>query len=209
MQELADQTGLGRSTVREALKVLEAEGLLHMRYGRNGGPHVLGPDSQDLVRTVDVFVRRRKVLYATLLETREAIEPHCAAWAALRRTDEDLERLHGLHEQVVEAQHDIVGRLDANVRWHMAIVEAGHNEIISAFMTAISSAIRDSTSVETLNEEISGEGAPMLMAHTKVMRAIEAQDAEGARRAMQRHLDAFREATDRHQHPVELQIDSK
>src|SRR3979409_152663 len=101
-RELVAQSGLSRTSVREAFRVLETEGLVLTRAGRNGGSQVRRPGRESISRSFELFVRSHGVRFEALLEAREAIEPSAARLAAVHRTDEDLAemtRIHGALEQ--------------------------------------------------------------------------------------------------------------
>ena len=84
-RELVAQSGLSRASVREALRVLETEGLVLTRAGRNGGSQVRRPGRESISRSFELFVRSHGVRFEALLEAREAIEPAAAALAAIHR----------------------------------------------------------------------------------------------------------------------------
>ena len=84
---LVEQTGLSRATVREALRILETEGLVVSKPGRNGGARVQPMNGDAVARAVRVFVRGQRIGAAQLRETREIIEGATARLAAARRTD--------------------------------------------------------------------------------------------------------------------------
>src|SRR5260370_12255264 len=97
-RDLVVQTRMSRATVREALRILEVQGLIRIKTGRAGGAFVQRPDDESVAGSVALVIRGRRIRMAALLETREAIEPACAQLAAKYRTDADLERLHKANE---------------------------------------------------------------------------------------------------------------
>src|ERR1700689_5531812 len=92
-RELVNQTRMSRTTVREALRILEVQGLVRIKTGRAGGAFVYRPDGDSVANTVDLLLPRRQRRMASLLETREGVEPVCARLAAKYRADDDLDRL--------------------------------------------------------------------------------------------------------------------
>ena len=86
-RELVTQTGLSRGSVRDALRILEAESLVITRPGRYGGSVANKPDDESLKRSISSFVHGRGLTLLSLLQTREAIEPSLAALAAKNRTE--------------------------------------------------------------------------------------------------------------------------
>ena len=82
-RELVVQTRMSRTTVREALRVLEVQGLVRIKAGRAGGAFVQRPGQESVASTLDLLIRGRQIRLAAVHETREAIEPSCARLAAL------------------------------------------------------------------------------------------------------------------------------
>ena len=74
-RELSERAGLSRTSVREALRILEVEGLIATRTGRNGGSEVVRPTSATLERSIGIFIRGQNIRNQSVLEVREAIEP--------------------------------------------------------------------------------------------------------------------------------------
>jgi DNA-binding FadR family transcriptional regulator len=91
-RDLCAQAGLSRASVREALRILEGEGLIATRLGRNGGSAVVRPTIATIERSVGIFIRGQGIRLEAVLETRAAIEPPSARFAAQHRTDADIER---------------------------------------------------------------------------------------------------------------------
>lgn len=190
-RELTEQSGLSRGTVRNAIRVLEHEGLVEKKLGRNGGTRVCEPDGSSVQRTLETFIRGRRIRFRSLLEIRELLEPECAALAAERRDEEDLGRLEGLSARLRAQTDDIPAFLTTNASWHLAIAEASHNELLVAFMRAISQEVRAATDIDGFNSKMVIRQA--LVAHEKILDAIQDGDPEGARRRMDRHVRAYRE----------------
>ena len=191
-RDLVVQTGLSRGSVREALRILEAEGLVSTRPGRQGGSVARRPGDESLARYIGMFVEGRGISLLSLLHTREAIEPSIACLAAQNRTDEDVAKLVRRTESVEEAYDDVPRYLAENVKWHCAIATASHNELLRAFMVAISSMVYRASAIEDFaTDEVR---RVVLKAHRRILDAIVAKDADAARRRMGRHLAALTQA---------------
>jgi len=191
-RQLVEQTGLSRATVREALRVLEVENLLRIRPGRGGGAFVHRPDHQSLANTVRLVIRGQRIRLESLHQTREAIEPTCAALAARHRTDKDLAELDAANADLVEAGADIPRFLRANIRWHNAVAQAGENELLIGFMSALSQSIYAATDLETFMDEQIRELTAR--AHARITEAVREQDEAAAARRMSRHVCGFARA---------------
>src|SRR5271167_4326671 len=86
-RELVSESGLSRTSVRDALRVLESEGLIATKVGRTGGSMVTLPGRESVARSVELFVRTHGIRLDSLLECRVAVEPALARLAAIKRTD--------------------------------------------------------------------------------------------------------------------------
>lgn len=190
-RELVTQTRMSRTTVREALRILEVQGLVRIKTGRAGGAFVQRPDKESVADSVALLIRGRKIRIPALLETREAIEPFCAQLAAKHRTDEDLARLDAANEAIA-AEGPLAEFLQANVDWHIAVAVASHNELLTGMMLALSRAIYASTDNQGfIDAEVR---KTTVRAHKSITEAIRSQDSAAAVRRMGRHVHAYAEA---------------
>jgi len=188
-RDLVVQAGLSRASVREALRILELDGLIVTRPGRGGGSAVCRPSRESLERSVTLFIRGQRVRPEALLATRESLETIVARMAAENRSEEDLATLNGLHAALEDARGDHAGFLHANLAWHLAVARASHNELLAGFINAISHEIFRYTMLDVLgSEHIQAE---TLQAHARIMAAIAARDGAGAARRMARHMQAY------------------
>lgn len=187
-RDLVTQTGLSRSSVREALRILEAENLVQTRPGRFGGTATNRPNDDSLGRSISLFVHGRGISLASLLQTREAIEPSLAALAAQSRSEAEMTLLNEATQRVEDAFDDVPLFLRENVNWHIAIASASHNELLRAFLTASSNLIYKATAINDFSTE--DVRRQVIQAHRRILEAIAAKDADAARRRMARHLAA-------------------
>jgi GntR family transcriptional repressor for pyruvate dehydrogenase complex len=188
-RELVVQTRMSRTTVREALRILEVQGLVRIRAGRAGGAFVQRPGNESVTSSLSLLIRGRQLRLAAVHETREAIEPVCAQLAAEHRTDADLAALKAANAPIADPNSSLADFLQANVDWHVAVATATHNELIAAFMTALSRAIYTSTENEGfIDAEVRKVTA---RAHNSITQAIEKRDAEAAVRRMSRHVHSY------------------
>lgn len=190
-RELVVQTRMSRTTVREALRILEVQGLIRIKAGRSGGAFVQHPGEDSVADSLELLIRGRQIRLASVHETREAIEPSCARLAALNRVPADLRRLEAANEAIATSG-SLDAFLEANVDWHVGVATASHNEILTGIMIALSRAIYTTTRNEGfVNEEVR---AITVRAHRSVTRAIRERDADAAVRRMTRHVHAYVEA---------------
>lgn len=188
-RDLVLETGLSRGSVREALRILQTEGLVTTRTGRAGGSVACRPGDDALARHITQYVQGRSITLASLLQVREVVEPSIAALAAINRTDEELAGLAGIVARLEATFDDVPAFLAENVNWHVAVAAASHNELLKAFLSAISvMVLRASLAENFASKEIR---TLALRALCRIQEAIAARDAEAARTRMARHLAAI------------------
>lgn len=191
-RELVLQTKMSRTTVREALRILEVQGLVRIKAGRAGGAFVQRPDREDVASSVNLLIRGQQIRLSALLETREAIEPICARLAATRRTEDDLRVLDEANETLANESGSLNAFLQANVDWHVGVATASHNELLAGFMIALSRAIYAATENEGfVDTEVRRTTA---RAHRSITAAIRKEDPDAAVRRMTRHVHSYADA---------------
>lgn len=188
-RELVAQTRVSRTTVREALRILEVQGLVRIRAGRAGGAFVQRPGRDSVASSVSLLIRGRQIRMSAVLETRQAIEPVCAQLAAANRTDEDIRLLKLANAPIEDPNSSLAEFLQANVDWHVAVATATRNELIAAFMIALSRAIYTSTENEGfIDAEVRQITAHV---HNSITEAIAQRDSAAAVRRMTRHVHSY------------------
>lgn len=189
-RELVTTTGLSRGSVREALRILEARGLVSTRPGRYGGSVVAKPSDEFLSSHIQSFAKVHGVPLHALVEARQALEPTIASLAAMNRTKEDLAELKAISARLdAAAANDVPRFLEENAKWHSALAAASHNDLLRAFAASISALMLDVSSIENF---ASYEVRQLVStAHRRILQAIEAQDPDVARRRAERDIDAY------------------
>lgn len=183
--ELAKQHGVSRSVTREAVKMLTAKGLLSARP-RQGT--VVQPTSSWNLFDTDVlrWLLERKFsveLLRQFNQLRVAIEPEAAALAARFATDDDKRRINEGLERMAAADRGADDTLEADIAFHIAILQGSGNPFYAQFRDVVMTALR--TSIRFTNR-IKGRSASVAD-HAAVRDAIIAGDADRSRVAM-RHL---------------------
>lgn len=180
---LAPQLGVGRSTVREAIRQLAGRGVLESRQG--SGVFVT---ALDVPEDWDAVLRRADI--AAVLEARIAIETEAAALAAERRTPADLRAIRrSLAHR--EAQGDTIESLvDADTDFHRSIVAAAHNPILGELFDGFTPRLRRAM-VDMLRLKRGHAPREDHEAHAELARAIANRDAAAAARLSRAHLQAL------------------
>ncbi|MDB5817206.1 MAG: bacterial regulatory s, gntR family protein [Rhizobacter sp.] len=191
-RELVQATGLSRGSVREALRILEAQGLALTKPGRYGGTVAVEPSDESLGGHINSFAKMRGLPLQTLVEARQALDPMIAYLAAKNRTEHDLAQLKAISARLDAAMVDDVPRfLEENANWHSALAIASHNDLLRAFKTSISALMLDASRIENFaNNDVR---QLVTLAHRRLLQAIEAQDAPAARRRSERDVQAYAE----------------
>lgn len=188
-RSLVQETGLSRGSVREALRVLEAEGLVEIIRGRTGGTRVAAPKRAALARSVELFVRANSVSLTALLDCRAAIEPMLARLAARNRTEDELRELEALQTSFEASVDDLARYRAINYRWHRQIAYCSRNEPLTALTEAILVTAQEAKAYERVTTPANRLRA--IEMHSVVMDAIRRQDAEAAADAMENHLTVY------------------
>lgn len=189
-RELVSSTGLSRGSVREALRILEAQGLVNTRPGRYGGTTVTQPTDSHLAGHINLFAKGRSVPLMALIEVRLALEPWVAFLAAQRRTEEDLVTLRGIAERLEgSAEGEIETFLIENVRWHDALAAASHNDLLRALASPVGVLMFEASHIE--NFATAEVRHRVIRAHRRILDAIETGDAAAARRRVERDVQAY------------------
>ena len=187
--ELAQQFGVSRPTVREALGALVSSGLIRKVPGVAGGSFVktVTPDSlsQMLSESMDTIVRIGALTIDEITEVRRVLEIPAAQWAARNRTPEDIEVL----KEVVKTQKtttiDDPEIPTYDLRFHTTIGRASGNRLLEAFIAAVHDATHPAQFLEVTREV----AKKTVRQHIAILAAIEGGDADAAGEAMREHLD--------------------
>lgn len=179
--QLATEIGVGRSSIREAVRLLARDGLLDVRHG--SGTFVAEPpaDSPDVRR----LVRRARLL--EVYEVRRALEVEAARLAAQRVRPEDIERLRaGLHKRQELLDAEAGKFVEADLAFHRAIVELSGNalllDLFAAAQPVLAEALTEMVRHETQLTDVSD-------AHADLLDALERGDADAAVAATVAHLE--------------------
>lgn len=131
--ELMANLGLARTTVREGLRILESQGLIQVRRGRQGGGRVTHPSVERLAESLALTLQLQKVSYRDLDQASQLIEPALAGRLARTHTDEDIAALRALVDRAGTAaeRNDRQAFGMAATDLHEAIVARAGNETLA------------------------------------------------------------------------------
>jgi GntR family transcriptional repressor for pyruvate dehydrogenase complex len=174
---LAEQFGVSRPSLREAIQKLVTKGLLVSRQG--GGNYVeSNPEAQ-----------------RDLLEFRHTLEASCAYYAALRATDVDRERLTAAFNELQDcySRHDEVSRAEegaADAKFHLAIAEASHNAVLLHTIRGLFDLLKRNvvTNIGGMYKQRTETRDMLITQHRELYLAIIEGRAEYAREVSSRHI---------------------
>ncbi|WP_024803967.1 FadR/GntR family transcriptional regulator [Nocardia sp. BMG51109] len=180
---LATQLGVGRSTLREAVRELSGRGVLESRQG--AGVFVTALEAAE---DWDTVLRRAGIV--TVVEARIAIEAESAALAAHRRTPADLRAMGRALAARAEAVGSVEDLVDADTAFHRTVVTAAHNDVLTgmfdAFVPRSRHAMIDMLRLRPLSDEAADHRA-----HEVLLNAVRARDAASAAAASRVHLTSL------------------
>lgn len=188
-RDLAQQFGVSRTAVREAVKALREKGLVEAYPGR--GTFIMDSSPYTFRLSLDRMMKTSQGEGLTYLaEVREIMEPEIAAMAAARADNDALATMRESVAIMDQAKKDPEAFIEADLDFHLAMAEAAANPIILSLIDSI---------VGLLREQRMGifqvEGGPERgqYHHKKILEAVEHRDSVGAREAMKAHLRQVRE----------------
>lgn len=184
-RELAALFGVGRATVQQAVRLLEAERLVESRRGRHGGTFVIAPSSDDLAMDyLLVRLRRDADRVEEALVFRRHIETVAAELAATMRRSRELREIAAACTRAESAESDIEFMMH-DTRFHLAVARAGRNSFIVESVERLRLVLNDALTAlpesELWHERSRGE-------HAAIRDAVKARDGEAARAAMTQHV---------------------
>ncbi|HEY6775120.1 MAG TPA: FadR/GntR family transcriptional regulator [Thermoleophilaceae bacterium] len=191
-RELSQAFAVSRPTVREALRSLEATGVVEVRPGKSGGAFAVAPPLSLVGNAVATLLNLQGASLRDLAEFRLAFEPENAWWAAQRTDDDDIAQLAALVEEAKAVMAsggswEPIGEVDA--RWHEALARATKNNLRIGISQGIHDAVMHQARALRPTAEEYGADIPRDLA--RITKAVAARDPEKARDLMRTHVERF------------------
>lgn len=184
--QMMSEYQVGRGTLREALRILEVNGLLSIRPGPGGGPVVMEASTHDFGRMATLFFHARGVTMSDLMEARLIMEPVAARLAAQRRTASDVQMLERLDFTAV-SEDEVY--LSTSSDFHALIAQLAGNGIVAIFCQSLG---------EVFHAHVKGTLFPagkarrdVINTHGAIAQAIIDQDADKAQQLMFAHMEEY------------------
>lgn len=185
-KELGEQHGVSRVVVREAVARLRHEGLVTSHQGR--GVFVASPEDGRFLSIAEGALARPED-FRKLYEVRKILESGTAALAAVNHDGEDLGRIGHELDRMVAPDVDPDSYVDADISFHRAIATASRNPFLVLFISFVDARLKESISLALSRLDFRSTIDISVAEHRSILDRILARDPEGARLAMQTHLE--------------------
>jgi GntR family transcriptional repressor for pyruvate dehydrogenase complex len=186
-RDLSEQFGVSRTVIREAVRGLEAKGVVEVKVGR--GLQVASVTSAQVSETFDLFVRGQQikdyVQPADISEVRQMLELRIVELACERATEEDLIAIQKAFDSLERATNSEEAA-EADSNFHLAIARATQNLLLVTLLESLNATIR---AVRRESLQRPGRKAEAQAQHRKVLEQLLARNTLGVVDAMQHHLD--------------------
>ena len=202
-RDLAERFAVSRITVRDALRVLEARGLVRVKVGATGGAFVPDTNVDQVAESISTMIRLRRMTLSGVAEARTVVETATCELAATRAGAAAIARIEHAVERGRSVVREQAPHTEASMDFHVMVAEAAGNDLLAATV----SAYRDLL-VQTLHDMRDVRSARMTQkAHEDILDAIQTHDPDAARRLMLLHLQDFEKRLRRwlqNQEPAEV-----
>lgn len=190
-RQLAEAFGVSRVTVRDALRVLEAVGLIEVRVGAGGGAFIREPGSDHMAEGLANMLSLRSISPDELTEARAIIELGLLPTICERATEEDLDELEAICTKSLDSlDTDPAYDVRLSAAFHVRLAKASHNAAMALMVESMHGPLLESLIVA---QEVAPEmGRRGTDEHLQLITAIRSRDADKARAIMAEHLERTR-----------------
>jgi len=193
-QELADEFGVSRPTMREALRLLSAAHLIRVGRGRSGGIFVARTPSEGMSRnlseSIALMLAAQTISMSELLDARLSLEVPIAGRAAVNADDAVVARLEEAIEDATGHRPGTEGFNTADSRFHSTLAEASGNDLLHALTGWILEVLQP-TLVTHIGGRVDAEA--ILDQHRAILRAVKRRQRSAAEKAMAAHIEYLAE----------------
>lgn len=192
-RQLMRELKISRSSVREALRILEIMGLIEVKPG--SGIYVKNPVADVFLPLSSWLPHHKETLY-NHFEARQVLEPRAASFAAERASKTILKKLEESLSEFKKQikKNNLVGAIQADIEFHRIISQATENKTLMLLMDTIAKFLLEGWKA-TLR--VPGRMEKTVVEHGAILEAIKERDSERAAKEMQKHLEkAFQDLKD-------------
>lgn len=185
--ELRRQFKVSSATMSEALRLLQSRGIVSLRTGPGGGVFAAEPSGRLMLSNLLLGFRGGIMAASDVLEAREALEPAIGRSAAVRRSKTDLAEMRQMLAEMRRNLEDPEHYLRINWRLHRRIAESTNNEILAGIYCSLVRFLEDELTQAMAASSYERHRNANLALHTRLVDAIERQDAVRAARLAAHH----------------------
>jgi DNA-binding FadR family transcriptional regulator len=186
-KEMAEQLGVGRTTLREALRLLESRGVVTIRSGPRGGPIVRRPDPSDLADAVTLMLQFDEATLSEVVEARIELEATAVRLAAARIKDEQVDELRAINREMALKVGDHDASFELNRRFHRVLSKSTGNVALWFMINALLAIYDEALHGLSFPEE---PRKAVVADHDRIIEALGARDADATEAALRRHVEA-------------------
>ncbi len=187
-RELAVKLGVGRSSIRDAVRTLEVMGILEPRQGHGTVVRDLSTDA--LVVPLASILTRKREMVSELLDVRRMLEPALAARAARNATAEEIAEMGRILERHEAKLRRGEQAMDEDGEFHYALALAARNSVVLRVLDVLMDLLRESRSRSL---QVKGRPRRSFEGHRRILAAIQKRDAKAAEAAVRKHLGEIEE----------------
>lgn len=182
-EDLCKEFGIGRSSVREAIKTLESRGMVRKLHGK--GVVVIDESTQATTKLLQISLKLKKTTMRDILEFRKSIEIKMTELAAMRATEEQIKVISDNLEKMRNEEYKLETFAEYDYGFHKSIADASGNSIFSLMMETMRPMLYNHI-IYTLNPDFNPEHSSHF--HETILNNIINRDPVAAEEAMKAHL---------------------
>jgi len=187
-KDIAERAGVSRIVARDALRTLQALGVVEIKVGAGGGARIAQGNPRLFSQALAVQLSLAGVSAAEMMDAQRAVETTACELAAENARPEDLRTLRALLAEHEATIGDTPAYTRSCMRFHLAVAEASHNRVLVAQLLSL-----QHTSWPAENRTLTPPVARhILEVHREIADVIESRDAAAARRLMDEHVRMIR-----------------
>lgn len=186
-RELASILRVSRFSLREALRVAQAQGLIEIQRGRR--PRVAVPSADAAATVIGLTLRRTKSTFLQLVAARELLESEIANLAALNIKPPDIELMEKTIKEMEENSGNLALCADKDFDFHTILVKASGNVVFEIMLAPVAQLLRES---RTKTLQLTGVNRA-IEGHRLILQRLKERDGAGAAMAMRKHLEMAEE----------------
>jgi len=191
-RDFAEQIGVSRTVVREAIHILAARGLLEIKHG--SGTIVRQVNADQISEPLNLLLQTQGFTLDHLHQVRTILEVENARMAALQATEADIASLRRILTEMDQVKADAQGFADKDAEFHTALARTSHNPLMIMLLDSIRGPMQEIRLSVSLYPDLF---ATVMPDHVRIVEKVAGRDAEGAQQAMQLHLDHARSIQDK------------